>query len=205
MLVLVGVLDIGVMIYCIANELSYSSSLNIFALIAGVFLLKGHLGAVRYVTWFSAFMFSGLLLAFLIVFPWMQPLDYWLLVIRSHPIGSVAYVVLASAFFWMLFWVYRQLSLRAVMKARVAAGQHAGPPKSAFVAGAALAIFLAVMLQVTLKGAAAQEAKRLAAKQYGSEYSYFVSSINWSGNHVSARLTAYRENEAKEVAVEWTE
>lgn len=38
-LITVGVIDIGVMIYCIANEISYSSSFNIFAVIAGFFLM----------------------------------------------------------------------------------------------------------------------------------------------------------------------
>ena len=203
LLVIVGTLDIGVMIYCIVNKVSYSSSLNVFALAAGIFLLRGHLGAVRYVTWFSAFLLSGMLLCFLTVFPWLQPMDYWLLVISNHPFGSVAYLVLVVVFFWMLFWVYTQMRLPAVVEARVAAGQTQGAPTSAFVAGTALAIILGVMLQLTMKGAEAQEAKRLAAEQYGHDYKYFVSSINWSDNHVSARLTAYKEDEIKEVEVEW--
>lgn len=203
LLVVVGVLDIGLMIYCIANQLSYSSSLNIFAVVAGVLLLRGHLGTVRVVTWFTAFLLSGLLLCSVAVFPWMQPVDYWLLIIREHPFGSVAYTVFVVAFLWMLFWVYRQLRLPAVVEARVAAGHTRGAPRSAFLAGTTLAVFLAVMMQLTLNGEAAQEAKRLAAEQYGSDYKYFVSSINWSGGHVSARLTAYKEDVAKEVAVEW--
>ena len=44
-LVVVGLLDIGVLIYCIANGISYSSSQNIFAVIAGLFLLRGSLVA----------------------------------------------------------------------------------------------------------------------------------------------------------------
>jgi hypothetical protein len=49
-LLAVGLIDIAVMIYCIANQISYSSSFNIFAVVAGVFLLLGNLraaGAVR--------------------------------------------------------------------------------------------------------------------------------------------------------------
>ena len=203
LLVVVGVLDIGLMIYCIANQLNYSSSLNICAVVAGILLLRGHLGAVRVVTWFSAFMMSGLLLCSLVVFPWMQPTDYWLLIVRERPLGSLAYAVSAVAFLWILFWVYGQLRLPAVLEARVTAGDTRGAPISAFLSGAALAIFLAVMTQLILKGETAQEAKRLAAQQYGSDYEYFVSSINWSGGHVSARLTGYKENMSKEVAIEW--
>lgn len=202
-LVVIGALDIGLMVYCIVNRLNYSSGLNIFAVVAGVFLLRGHLGAVRVVRWFSAFLLSALLLCLLTVFPWIQPLDYWLLIIRAHPFGSVAYVVLALVMLWVLFWVYRQLRLPAVVEACVAAGHGQGAPRSAFLAGTALAVLLAVMMQLMLNGDAAQEAKRLAAQQYGSDYKYFVSSIQWSGGHVSARLIAYKGDVAKEVAVEW--
>lgn len=203
LLVVVGTLDIGVMIYCIANQIAYSSSLNVFAVVAGVFLLRGSLEAVRYVTWFSAFMFSGLLLASLFFFPWFQPMDYWLLVARKDPFGSAAYVLFSIASLSMLLWIYSQLRLPAVVEARAGVGHKRSAPESAFIAGAALAILLAAMLQVTLKGQAAQEAIRLASKQYGGEYRYFVSSINWSSIHVSARVTAYNEDETKEVEVEW--
>jgi hypothetical protein len=133
----------------------------------------------------------------------MQPLDYSLLIIREHPFSSAAYTVFVVALLWMLFWVYGQLRLPAVIEARAAVGHTRGAPWSAFLAGTGLAILLAVMVQLSLNGEAAQEAKRLAAEQYGSDYKYFVSSINWSGGHVSARLTAYKEDVAKEVAVEW--
>jgi hypothetical protein len=39
-LIVLGLLDIGLAMYCIANEIAYSSSLNIFAVIAGVFLRR---------------------------------------------------------------------------------------------------------------------------------------------------------------------
>jgi len=201
--VVVGLLDIGWMIYSIANQRSYSSSLNIFAVAAGVLLLRGHLGTVRIVTWFSAFLFTGLTLCLFAVFPWMQPLDYWLLVVRQHPFGSVLGAVLVVAVLWMLLWVYRELRLPVVLKARTAAGQDSRPPKSAFIAGSALALFFAVVMHLVLNGETAKEAKRLAEMQYGDQYSYFVSSISWNGGRVSARLTAYREDEAKDVEVEW--
>lgn len=36
-LVIVGVLDVGLMIYCIISGVAYSSSLNVFAVVAGAF------------------------------------------------------------------------------------------------------------------------------------------------------------------------
>jgi hypothetical protein len=44
-LVIVGLMDIGLMIYAIASRVSYSSSLNVFAVVAGAFLLRGNLRA----------------------------------------------------------------------------------------------------------------------------------------------------------------
>lgn len=199
----VGVLDIGLMIYCIANRISYSSSLNIFALVAGILLLRGSLGTARVVTWFSAFMLSAFLLGALMVFPWLQPLDYWLPKVRESPLGFLLSIAFAAVILGWMLWIYRQLRSPVVMEARIAVGYKPGMPMSAFVAGGALAVFMAVMLQLTLKGESAQKAVRIAAQQYGSEYKYFVSSINWTSSHGSARLTAYNDKESKEVEVEW--
>jgi hypothetical protein len=202
-LVVIGALDIGVMIYCIMNQISYSSSLNIFAVIAGILLIRGSLSAVRYVTWFSAFMLSGLVLGALIVVPWTQPLDYSLLLFRENPLVSVVSIVLTAVLLLSLFWVYLQLRSPAIVEARVAAGHRPGPPRSALVAGTTLAVFLAGMMQFTLRGESAEKAQRLAAQQNGADYKYFVSSMNWSGRRVSARVTGYNDEDSKEVEVEW--
>ena len=44
-LLLAGLIDIGVMVYCIANDISYSSSFNIFAVIGAYlkFCVGGHI------------------------------------------------------------------------------------------------------------------------------------------------------------------
>ncbi len=202
-LVVIGLLDIGFMIYCIVNGLSYSSSLNIFAVVAGIFLLRGSLSAARLVCWFSAFMLSGFVLGILFVLPWMWPLDYWQFTLRQAPVGSFLAIVLITAMLVAFFWVYRTLRAPPVLAARAAAGQSIGVPKSAFAAGGALAIAMAGLLQFTLKGETAEKAMRLAAEQHGAEYRYVVSSIDWAGQHVSARLTAYNQQESREVEVEW--
>jgi hypothetical protein len=204
-LIVIGVIDVGFMIYCIIHEISYSSSLNIFAVVAGILLLRGSLGTARIVAWFSAFMFAGLLLGSVIVFPWMRPLDYWLLTFYKNPLGSLLSIVVAAVLLFWLFWVYRNLRSPAVLEARAAIGQRVGVPRSAFIAGSALTILMAVLLQLSLKGESAEKAVRLATQQHGSQYKYFVSSINWAGHHVSARLTAYNEKASKKVLIEWEE
>src|SRR5687767_485909 len=64
-LVLAGFLDIGLMAYCITHDMSYSSPLNIFALAAGLLLLRQSLRTAKVVAWMAAFylaLFGGLLL-----------------------------------------------------------------------------------------------------------------------------------------------
>ena len=58
-LLAVGLIDIAVMIYCIANRISYASSFSIFAVVAGIFLLRGSLRAASIVRRFAVFMLSG--------------------------------------------------------------------------------------------------------------------------------------------------
>ena len=53
-LIAFGMLDIGVMIYCIANAINYSSSFNVFAVIAGIYVGRGHPWWVKWTTRASA-------------------------------------------------------------------------------------------------------------------------------------------------------
>ncbi len=58
-LLCVGLIDIGVMVYCIVNKISYSSSFNMFAVIAGILLIKGNVYTVRIVRWLSVFIIAA--------------------------------------------------------------------------------------------------------------------------------------------------
>lgn len=50
-LLVIRLVDIGVMVYCIANGFAYSSSLNIFAVVGGAFLIRGSLRAASIIRW----------------------------------------------------------------------------------------------------------------------------------------------------------
>jgi hypothetical protein len=201
LLIVLGMLDIGVLIYCIVNQVSYPSSLNVFAVAAGIFLVRGHLGTVRYVAWSSAFMISASLVA-LPVIAWLLPAEYWMLLIRRHPLAATAYLLFTVGLLWMLFWVYSQLRLPVVVEARAAAGHPRAAPRSAFLTGAALVIFVAVLWHQVMNSELAKQAERLAEEQYGRDYHYFVSSIEWSGDHVTAEVIAYKRDETKEVTID---
>ena len=49
-LIVFGLLDIGVMVYCIANGVNYSSSFNVFAVLAGTYVRRGHPWWVKWTT-----------------------------------------------------------------------------------------------------------------------------------------------------------
>lgn len=203
LLIIIGVLDVGYMIYCIRNGESYSSGLNIFAILAGMFLIRGHLGAAGLVTWLSAF-FAAALVAVLILLPLLQPLDLTLAQLRSDALSMIVWLAGAVVVGFVLIWIYRQLRLPAVVEARVAAGRSGSPPKGAFILGAMLMMTFATALQLTLHGESASKAIKLAEAQVGPGYKLHVTGLYWWADRVRADVTAYTPNEIKSVEVEWS-
>jgi hypothetical protein len=201
-LIVVGLLDIGFMVYCITNDLNYSSSLNIFAVIAGIFLLRQSMKTASIVSFFAAFMLAGLGLA-AVLFPLLMPFDLLATQFRLNPIGSISTVVAAVIFLAFAYWVYRSLTSQSVMEARRAAGVNAKKPMVAFVIGIALAVGLFGVMVVVTRGPSAENAISKAKEKTGPGYKYYVNSMHWSGDSGSATVTAYNASELKEVKVKW--
>lgn len=184
LLVGLGCLDIVLMVYCIVNELSYSSSLNIFAVAAGVLLVRGSLRTVRAVAWFFAFLLSGFG-TLLIVFPFLRPWGLWLTQLRATSWSTVISLAFSLTFLLLLGWIYRELRAPAVLEASSAAGLKTPAPKIAFALGVSLVIGLGVILKLVTGGAAGAKAIELAKKEVGAGYSFHVEGMRWSGHHVS--------------------
>jgi len=201
-LIMVGLADIGFMVYCIANELSYRSSLNIFAVVAGIYLLRQNMKAASVVSFFAAFMFSGMTVGS-ILFSLLVPSDLVLIHFRIAPVSSSLGILVAVAFLGFAFWVYRNLTSPVVMEARRRAGVNAKKPVAGFVVGIALAVGLSILLALTLTGATAQKAISMARVKTGPGYKYQVTSLHWSDASGSATVAAYNNSEIKEVTVEW--
>jgi hypothetical protein len=85
-LIIVGILGICWMIYCIENRISYFSSFNIFALIAGFFLYRGSLRAASVVRRVAAFVLSGATPMLIFGLPLVYPPPLALLEIRLAPV-----------------------------------------------------------------------------------------------------------------------
>jgi len=131
-LIAVGLLDIGLMVYCITHNLRYSSSFNVFAVAAGIFLLRQNMRAASAVSFFAAFFLAPAVVA-VVLNPLVVPI----------PIAIELIAIVLTVY---VFWVYRSLTSPTVMEARRAAGVSARTPRLAFVAGVTFAVGWALFI-----------------------------------------------------------
>lgn len=207
-LLAVGSIDIGWMIYSIVNGISYSSSLNIFAVIAGILLIRGGLKTAGFVRWFALFFLSALL-ALAVTFPLLQPIGLTLAEIRfdtGSVIVSIFFTLLIGAF---LYWISTELGRESIHLAREDAGLKRTGARVPMACGAGAVLLACVMLIVFLNGESAERAKIEAAKVVGPGYSLHITSlsVNYSGRRQSgsAVVAAWNNKEVRHVPVHWEE
>lgn len=207
-LLAVGLIDLAVMVYCIVNRVSYASSFNLFAVLAGFFLMRGSLRAASIVRWFAIFMLAALL-ALIAAWPFMQPAGLLLAMVRINPVASAVTVALAAFVLALLFWLIHELGRKPVLAAHTLAGrklQNACIPASA---GLGLVVVVAIFMSVLLGSEAAHRARALAEQQSGPGFQYHVSSLsiakNSRGTFVSGVVAAWNEKEIRYVPVQWEE
>lgn len=207
-LLVVGLIDIAIMIYCIANRISYSSSFNIFAVIAGIFLLRGNLRAASIVRWLSVFMASTFV-ALLIAWPFMQPVTLTLTQLRLNPGASFATFAFMAFVLGLLIWLTRELGREQVMAARASAGRKQRDMRIPAAAGVGLVIVVGIFMALLLGGETADRAKSMAEQQIGPGFRLHVSSLNIAKNNqgtfVSGVVTAWNDNEIRNLPVHWEE
>jgi hypothetical protein len=211
-LIVLGLLDIGVMIYCIAKSISYSSSFNIFAVIAGIFLYRGGPKTARTVGFFSAFFIGGFS-SMILFFLFTTPLDLLWLQVKLEPGSFLELYLIVFLMLSVLFWVYNRLTQPEVLEAiREALGKPTSKfrtPRAGFFYGVALMVFLAVVLALVSQGQMKEKAIGMAKKQVGPNYKFHISgfSMHSSGgtSHYDVDVTAYNDHEIKDVPLEWDE
>jgi hypothetical protein len=207
-LVVVGALDIASMIYCIANGISYSSSFNLFAVIAGIFLRKGSLRAASIVRSFGAFSFAALS-SLVLAWPFLQPLDLTLTQLRLQPISFLFNLLFIVLILGVLYWVVNELVRRPVLSAQGKGTDKLRPLILPALIGLTLVVGVAVITHVSLTGDASERAKEMAAKQLDGGYAYYVSSMHFTkssnGASYSAIVTAWNKDSIQKVSVRWEE
>lgn len=207
-LVLVGLVDFGWMIYCIVHRLSYSSSLNLFAVAAGVLIMRGSLRTASYVRWFSVFFVSGFGAA-LLAWPAIQPVNLTLTEFRLHEVPAIVGACAILLVMAVLCWVAATLGDEQVKKASRAAGLKPRDVRWAAAAGICLVIGLTVTMHFILDGENARRMMSIAEREVGPDYQLHVKSLGFSqrggGKSVSGVVIAWNDREVREIPVHWEE
>jgi hypothetical protein len=206
LLIAIGLLDICWMIEAIIERVNYASSLNIFAIIAGVSLIRGNMSAVRYTRWNVALILS-LVIAGIFVLPFVGPVveppELFKIRFKLNPWSIIISSVLFFSIVSLLCAVHYLLNRKESLDALKQAGFKTGRPKFAYLGGTTIIAGLCYFSVPMLKGEKAEKAKSMAQEEFGSEYKYHVSGFQSSGNKTTAFVTAYNENEIKTVEVSW--
>lgn len=207
-LLAVGLIDVAVMVYCMANRIAYSSSFNLFAVVAGIFLLRGSLRAASVVRWLSVLMLSAFL-TLLVAWPFMQPLDLTLTQLRLSPRASIQSAAFMAFVLALLLWLSRELGRAPIQAARTEAGRKTRDMRIPAAVGVGLVSIMGVLSALLLGGDSATRAMSIAEQQVGPGYRYHVSSLNIAksnqGTIVSGVVTAWNEKEIKNIPVRWEE
>src|SRR5882757_5058913 len=116
-----GLLDIGLMLYCIVNSVNYSSSFNVFAVLAGVYVRRGHAWWVRWTTRATGF-YAAAFCTIVPMAPFLFPMDLAALEFRLHPVAAIAGTMATIGVIALLVWVYWELRQAPVLAAYTVAG-----------------------------------------------------------------------------------
>jgi uncharacterized membrane protein len=207
-LLIAGMIDIMFMIYSIAKQIPYSSSLNIFAVVGGIFLLKGNLRAASIIRWGAAFALSALL-ATLVIAPLILPINLTFTAIKLNP-GPLVWSFVVSLFFMgLLWWLFMQLSKSPVLAARAAAGRKVRNMYIPVILGAALAVSVGIASMLMQRSDSAIKAVDLVQQRLGTDYRYHVASLKYKssseGSFVSGVVTAWNSGEIIDIPFQWQE
>jgi hypothetical protein len=197
-LIVFGLFDVGVMIYCVINRINYSSSFNILAVLGGTFVWRGYPWAVRWARRASGF-FLGAFIVAIIASPLLFPIDLGVREMRAHPLEAVGLTIYSLGALAVLAWTHWQLRSPAVVPTGPSAWMRWCPS----VLGAALATCIFTLVSVTLHGESSRAAIELARNKVGPSYHFWISNLQVSGEHGRAHLLAYNESTIQTVDVDW--
>ena len=153
-------------------------------------------------------MLSGFV-ALLIAWPFMQPISLTLTQFRLSPRTSIATFAFTAFVLGLLGWIIRELGREAVMAARTAAGRKIRDMRIPAATGVGLVIVMGIFMALLLSGESADRAKSIAEQQVGPGYRLHVSSLNVAKNNqgtfFSGVVTAWNDNEIRNITVHWEE
>ncbi|WP_431104529.1 hypothetical protein [Roseateles noduli] len=208
-LFIVGLLDIAVMVACIVMGKAYSSSVNVFAVVAGWLLMRGSLKSAGIVRWIAVLSLSAALAATLVM-PWITPWDLTRVKIRLMPWWTMlSLTVFTVAGLALLGWVASRLGRPEVLAARESAGLKRRDMRVPAVIGVLFCVVMAGGVAWGLNGESARHAEQVARERFGDTYRYQTTRV--AMNHVAgkstywATVTVYNDTDMREVPVQWTD
>lgn len=204
--ILYGLVDIGMMGYCVWREVDYTSSFNVIAVIAGLLLRRGSLRIARFAAWFNAFL-AGATLIVLPLVTSLVPFGLLGVVFRQMPFDALVVFLYTAITVWFLIWTQWRLATHPVKDA-----YPKSPPRLFWrkslpgLTGAVAGIALGMSIVFLFKSHTAENAISRAHEETGPGYSYFVTKLYWYGeDHYSAQVIAYNHDELHRVVVWWKE
>jgi hypothetical protein len=203
-LITIGGLDIMFMVYCLMTGRSYSSILNLPALIAGIFLFRQNLRAASIVRWWAVFVFAGFATA-LPMFILVQPFDLTITELVLYPGATLLTVALTVGLLTLTGWMAYQLGREPIHTARDLAGRKRRDMRIPIALGLALSIATAGFSLNMLRGERAEALKAIAAEKLGPDFQYAVSSMqivkSKNETRVFGMVTAWNVSEIKRIRV----
>ena len=207
-LIIVGCVDIALMIYCIATETSYGSSLNVFAIVAGIFLIRGSLRAAKIVSDFSAFL-AATCTALIVALPIFVPINFIVTLFRIEPTKTVAYAALMFLIIALLWWVHAKVSSVPVVAALKEADLRLYRRIWSILAGVALVTFLVVFIAAAQRSESAKAQLTKIEREHGSHQRYFFSEYRAKGGGgksvINATIVGYTSDSIRAYEVSWEE
>jgi len=205
-LLVIGIMDIGYMIYSIFNGFSYTSSFNIFAVVAGIFLIRGNLIAALITRFFVTF-FAALVFGIVILYFYLTPIDLIMVQIKLQSTSILSFALILSCVIAILIWMCIQFSTSESIQAFIGGGYKLSVPKlisfSAVAAGTLLMILIGVFFNFFYSSEVITKAVKSAQDQYGNNYQYHVTSFNIKNDYGIATVIAYNNEAIKVIEVEW--
>ena len=204
-LLVFGLIDIGFMIYCFKNRIGYSSSFNIFAVIAGILLIRGSLKTARIAAQLLAF-FLGAIAFILPAFLFIASFDYIAALLKFRLLNTVLTAAIVAGLALFMVWIYRLVTRPDIIdemeSQNIISGSFWRHPKSGFVLGLILGIVMSGVIIYSHKGSLKERAEIEAEKVTGPGYKYQITSFQVSNSYFRARVDAYNEKEIKTIVVQ---
>lgn len=206
-LLVVGAVDIAYMIWCLSTGASYSYSMTVPAVIAGVLLMRGSLKAAFALIWIAAILLPMAIASGAMSL--MQPLDLTLTQLRLAPATHFGAALPLVLFCGLLYWLLQQLGRQPVQAALQASRGRKPATNVALTIGVVLSMLALTGKQLSHNGDLSRKAEQLAQEKHGARFRYHATSItprdDMEGTFVEAKVQAWNQSSVDTVDVFWKE